>query len=401
MFEFKKKEFLDFDVNVNYYKTLKQKTILKLTTIKREPYISIISYMYNDFENAMIEKENRIYNIEPKKDHILYTVNYFKNLNIYYSTYNSDIKPHDIININKNKFNIISNKPIVVKKNDIGVFIYQTPKNYSLGLFYTNPIDIDEDIIISNNRFMFLGKKDFVYNLKLYLVHKNIYIKLNAESLNSEIEILDNKNSILNKNNRYYFIDKNIKNLSLKLKNDNSALIELLYEYEINNDNNLDINQKNFELEKGLYALKYKKSDKIKSMLINIESKNKLSGYIFPTIGKGNYSSVFPYNLNFENNYTTTEFIFPEDKIDNNEEFIIFIKFNSTFILKVETNKEKNDNNEDNINDDKFPIWAIILIIVIGIIIILGIIIIIMKKYKGKDINIDINEKDALLEENN
>jgi hypothetical protein len=339
--------------------------------------------------------------MESIKDHVLYIATFNKDFNIYYSTYNSDIKPHDIININKNKFNIISNKPIVVKKNDIGILICQTPKNYSLRLIYTNPIDIDEDIIISDNRFMFLGKKDFVYNLKLYLVHKNIYIKLNAESLNSEIEILDNKNSILNKNNRYYFIDKNIKNLSLKLKNDNSALIELLYEYEINNDNNLDINQKNFELEKGLYALKYKKSDKIKSILINIESKNNLSGYIFPTIGKGNYSSVFPRNLNFINNYTTTEFIFPEDKIDNNEEFIIFIKFNSTFSLKVETKKEKNDNNEDNINDDKFPIWTIILIIVIGIIIILGIIITIVKKYKGKDINIDINEKDALLEENN
>jgi hypothetical protein len=246
-----------------------------------------------------------------------------------------------------------------------------------------------------------LNKKNFDYNLNLDSVSKNIYIKLNIETLNAQIEILNGKDSILNKDNRYYFIDKNIKNLSLKLKNDNSALIELLYEYEINNDNNLDINQKNFELEKGLYALKYKKSDKIKSMLINIESKNKLSGYIFPTIGKGNYSSVFPGNLNFVNNYTTTEFIFPEDKIDNNEEFIIFIKFNSTFILKVETNKEKNDNNEDNINDDKFPIWAIILIIVIGIIIILGIIIIIVKNYKGKDINIDINEKDALLEENN
>ena len=406
MIDYKNKIFPGFEVNANYYKTLKESTKIKITTIKKEQNISIQwGYNLNDIHidgwYQLFEQENEIYSMESTKDHVLYIATFNKDLNIYYSAYNPDIKPHDIININKNKFDIISNKPIVVKKNDIGIFIYQTPKNYSLGLFYTNPIDIDEDIIISDNRFMFLGKKDFVYNLKLYLVHKNIYIKLNAESLNSEIEILDSKNSILNKNNRYYFIDKNIKNLSLKLKNDNSALIELLYEYEINNDNNLDINQKNFELEKGLYALKYKKSDKIKSIIIDIESKNKLSGYIFPTIGKGNYSSVFPYNLNFENNYTTTEFIFPEDKIDNNEEFIIFIKFNSTFSLKVETKKEKNDNNEDNINDDKFPIWAIILIIVIGIIIILGIIIIIVKKYKGKDINIDINEKDALLEENN
>jgi hypothetical protein len=133
-------------------------------------------------------------------------------------------------------------------------------------------------------------------------------------------------------------------------------------------------------------------------MLINIESKNNLSGYIFPTIGKGNYSSEFPYDLNFENNYTTTEFIFPEDKIDNNEEFIIFIKFNSAISLKIEAKKESSGNNDDNINNDKFPVWAIILIVVLGIIIILVIIIIIMKKYKGKDINIDTNEIEGLLE---
>jgi hypothetical protein len=403
MIDYKNKIFPGFEVNANYYNAIKDRTKIKVTTIKKESHISI-GWVYNlnnipiDGYDMLFEQKNEIYSMESPKDHILYTVTFNKDFNIYYSTYNSDIKPHDIININKNKFNIISNKPIVVKKNDIGILICQTPKNYSLRLIYTNPIDIDEDIIISDNRFMFLGKKDFVYNLKLYLVHKNIYIKLNAESLNSEIEILDNKNSILNKNNRYYFIDKNIKNLSLKLKNDNSALIELLYEYEINNDNNLDINQKNFELEKGLYALKYKKSDKIKSILINIESKNNLSGYIFPTIGKGNYSSIFPDNLNFDNNYTTTEFIFPEDKIDNNEEFIIFIKFNSAISLKIEAKKESSGNNDDNINNDKFPVWAIILIVVLGIIIILVIIIIIMKKYKGKDINIDTNEKEGLLE---
>ena len=398
MFEFKKKEFLDFDVNVNYYKTLKQKTILKLTTIKREPYISIISYMYNDFENAMIEKENRIYNIEPKKDHILYTVNYFKNLNIYYSTYNSDIEPKDIVYINKNKFNICSNKLIDIKKSDIGILIYQAPQNYSLGLIYINSKDIGQNIKITKNRFIYLNKKDFIYNLNLDSVSKNLFIKLNRETLDAEIEILDGKNGILNKNNKYYFIEKNIKKLSLKLKNDNSAFIELLYEYEFSDGINLDINQKKFELKKGFYCLKYKKSDKIKSIIIDIKSKDNLSGYIFPTIEKDNYSTIFPDIINYNINYTKCEFIFPEDKIDNNEDFSIFIQMNiSEFNLAVDINKEKNE--ENNNTNNKFPIWAIILIVVLGIIIIFGVVFIIMRKYKERNIEIDINEQEILIEE--
>ena len=403
MFTFQKKEYFDFKVNANYFKTIKEKLKIKITTIKKNPN----TYLLNSFKSDKILsdgyingniKKNLIYTFDPQKEHILYTFTFNKDYNIYYSIYNSDIEPLDIINANKNKFNTFSNKLIEIKKNDIGILIYQTTHNYSYVTIFTNPKDIEKDIIIKSQRFIYLNKKNFDYNLNLDSVSKNIYIKLNIETLNAQIEILDGKDSILNKNNRYYLIDKNIKNLSLKLKNDNSALIELLYEYEINNNNNLDINQKNFELEKGLYALKYKKSDKIKSILINIESKNNLSGYIFPTIGKGNYSSVFPDNFNFDNNYTTTEFIFPEDKIDNNEEFIIFIKFNSAISLKIEVKKESRGNNDYIINNDKFPVWAIILIVVLGIIIILVIIIIIMKKYKGKDINIDTNEKEGLLE---
>ena len=40
--------------------------------------------------------------------------------------------------------------------------------------------------------------------------------------MDAEIEIIDSKNNILNRKNRYYYIDKNIKNLYLKLKNDKS-----------------------------------------------------------------------------------------------------------------------------------------------------------------------------------
>ena len=217
--------------------------------------------------------------------------------------------------------------------------------------------------------------------------------------MDSEIEILDDKNSKINRNNRYYFVDKNIKNLSLKLKNDNSALIELLYEYEFTNDNILDINQKKFELNEGFYFLKYKKSDKIKSLQIDVLSKDILNGYIFPTIGKENFAGIFPEVENIGQNHINSEFIFPEYNIDKTEDFVIFIKMNSKFNLKVEVSKENKGN--DDINDNKFPVWVIILIIVIMMVIILGIVIIMVIIYKKREINIDINDKEALLEENN
>ena len=409
MVEYKKNNFFDFEINVNYFKTLKEKTKIKLTAIKKETNISIKgAYKYitlNEMnEKGFIicnEQNNLIYSYESDQEHILYFNTFNKDLNIYYTLYNSNIEPKDIIHIDKKKFSIVSNKLLELKKNDIGILILQNQKNYSYVTEYIYPKNIDQDIIISNNRFIYLSKKDFVYNLRLYSVTKNIFIKLNSETLNAEIEIIDGKNSLLNKNNRYYFIDKNIKDVSLKLKNDNSAFIEFLYEYEFNKDNNLDINKKKFELTKGLYTLKYKKSDKIKSILLDLESNNELKGYIFSSIGKYNYSNIFPSQENLGQNNTKTEFILPDDKIDDDEDFVIFIKMNSDFNLTIENKKESGGNNDEDNNDDKFPIWAIILIVVLGSIILLGIIFIIVRKFKRSQLNININEKETLLQSQN
>ena len=120
MLEFKRK-FFDFEVNLNYYKALKEKIKIKISLIKKEPNISI-KWTYNlynikiDGEEILIEKNNWIYSLESQKDHILYTVTFSNNLNIYYSIHNQNIEPKDIVYLNKNKFSIISNKLIKIKK---------------------------------------------------------------------------------------------------------------------------------------------------------------------------------------------------------------------------------------------------------------------------------------------
>lgn len=390
MVEFKRR-FFDFEVNANYYKTLKENIKIKIISVKKEPNIFIklaqnLNNIQIDGENIITEKNNWIYSLESKNNHILYTVTYSKDLNIYYSIYNKKIEPQDIIYLNKNKFSIISNRLISIKQNDIGIVIFENKNNYSLGQLYVNPKDTEQNIIISDNRFIYLSEKNFTYNLNLLTVSKKACIKLNNETLNSEIEILGSKMGKLNKNSRYYYLDNNIKNLILQLKNDRPALIELLYEYESNNDTYLDINQNNFELKKGFYALRYKKSHKIKTIVIYIDSTDKLKGYIFPTIAKNNYSSLFPLEINFEINNIKSEFIFPEEKIEDDEDFIIFIKLDNKFNLSIELNK---NNDEDKF--DIFPIWAIILIVFIVILIILGVLVIIIRKYKNKKNTIDFN----------
>ena len=98
-------------------------------------------------------------------------------------------------------------------------------------------------------------------------------------------------------------------------------------------------------------------------------------GYVCPTIGKDNYSGPLPNMQNFFS--TKSEFIFPKEKIDDDENFIIFMNFESKFNLTVgieEDNEKENDNG--------FPIWAIIVIAIAGVLIILLAVFLIRRKIK-------------------
>ena len=87
-----------------------------------------------------------------------------------------------------------------------------------------------------------------------------------------------------------------------------------------------------------------------------------------------------------------SEFIFPKEKIDNEEIFIIFIKFDSKFNLTVDQQKENDDS-----DDNDFPLWAMILIIVGGVLIILFVLFLIIRKIRKKEAKIETIEKETLL----
>jgi len=250
---------------------------------------------------------------------------------------------------------------------------------------FLKPKNIEQNITITNDKFLYLNQQNLDYKLDFNSISQNIYIKLDSQTINAEVEILE-FNNVLNKDNRYFHLKNDIKNLTLRIKNNNSALIEFLY--ELNNIENLDIQKKEFNLNNKYYLLKYKKSDNIKSVKINLESNNEaLSMIIQGDIGRGNYLCPLPNEFSFNQKSISSEFTLPNDKLINDETFNILFKSKTNFTLKVELNKD----------DNGLPLWALIAIIVSGVLISVLIIFIIVKycrKRHDEDNNI---EKEKLL----
>ena len=93
-----------------------------------------------------------------------------------------------------------------------------------------------------------------------------------------------------------------------------------------------------------------------------------------------------------------TEFIIPDEKSSDNEAFDILIKVNDNTNLKVELTKENEPNNN---GKKEFPVWVIIVILVVGLIITMLIIFVIIRKTKrGKLDEKSIEETKYLLQNN-
>ena len=390
----------DYVVNLNYFKNLKENTKIKITSFEKDPKIKIkrnyntdyiFLYSYQNF----LSQNNLIYVLQFQKEQILDVSSFNKGINVYYSKYNNDLTPSEIINIDTKKFKEISGEIITTEANKTYVLILRSTKDFMSNIFLNILLkDPFEYINVDNEyRFLYLSKQNFNYILRFISITKNFYIKLSNKTLDAEIEILDKNNIILNKENRYYYLNKNTKSLSLRIKTNKPAYIEFLFGH--NDLKYLDINQKILHLEKGLNVLRYSQKDKCKSVKVNIESNNSLSLIIYGSIGKNNYLPVFPEEQSFKNISLSSEFDIPYEKLTNDETFNILIKTNTTSILKVEISKD-----EDNESSNKgLPLWVIILIIICVILFILIVIIIIciIRKKKKKDDEIKIKEDVGLL----
>ena len=217
--------------------------------------------------------------------------------------------------------------------------------------------------MIKNDTYLYMTQPNVEYNLYFNYDIRSVYIKLNNLTHDAEIEILNNDNSLLNKNNRYFLFESDNKKLTLRLKNGNPALIEFLY--ELKNINNLDGNKNEFNLLKNsYYILKYRKSDNIKSIKLNLKSEYPLSIVLYANIGKGNYMGPIPDEINYESTNIISEYNMPNELLDKDETFNILLKANNNANLFIDLN----DNDLDNPDKFSLPIWAYVALAVVIII---------------------------------
>ena len=397
--EYEHTNVFDYEVNINYFRNLKEPAKIKLTALEKNPKILIRENIYTDSVSGSLNFNipgdyQLIYNFQTKQKNIVLVSSFNRDIKAYYAEYNFDITPQEIINIEPKKFKEFTNELFTTKEEKDFIFIMKFPKDIiSNALLFLKPHKVSQNIVISNDRFVYLSQQNFDYNLVFDSDSKTIYIKLCSQTPDAEIEILEN-NAILNKNNKYFLIQNNIKTLSLKLKNNNSALIEVLY--ELRDVTNLDINKKELNLTSGNnYILKYKKSDKIKSINVYLETNNSISGIIYANYGKGNHLAGTPPKISLNSNFYITDYLVPNDNLADDETFNILINLNNNATLKVELNK-KDDPKKDE-GGEGLPTWALIVIIVVGILVLIVLIIIIIKCTRKNHISADNIEKANLL----
>ena len=102
-----------------------------------------------------------------------------------------------------------------------------------------------------------------------------------------------------------------------------------------------------------------------------------MSLFIFANIGKGNFLGALPEEKDYDFNNVSSEFIFPKEKINEDETFNILFKVKTNVTLKVEITKEDKDDKGDGL-----PLWALILIISFGSLIAILILFIIIKRIR-------------------
>ena len=406
IFNYRSEASFEYIIDVNYYKNIQSPSTVKITTV--ENIANIISNSNYNFDSAnyveymnLVGEKQMIFTFKFEIKSIVFAHSFNKGLKSYYHEFNFDISPQEIINIDSNKFKESTNNPVVMKEGETYIFIVKSSHN----IFYNflsliRPYDYYKGISISNDRFLYLTQQNIDYNLYFNSNSKTIYIKLCSLTQDAEIEILNN--TIINKNNKYFLWDNNIRKLSLRLKNNNSALIEFFY--EIKNYINLDTNQKTFDLISGrIYMIESKKSDKIESIKIDLKSNKELSLILYANFVKDNHIGGQPSETSFNSKNISTIFSVPNDQLDDDERFNIIIVTKNNATLSLGLNKSKDDGNKeenkDKNDDGGFPNWALILVILIllAAIIILIIIIVVVRHVHKRHNELDYIEEGKLL----
>ena len=250
---------------------------------------------------------------------------------------------------NESKKRISNNKSVLGKTDSFNKLLITENNNYKKG--YINKIPFDEKKILGKSALIPPSNTNntFTCNINLTKINKNNKKHLDNSNINNKIKdiISPQKNKIIPREFNFHRYSNNVnkKNNNI-LKRENGKGLKQLIKENLNNSNN-----------KTYYYNNYYKKDNISFNLINPLNKN-------ITHGNDNYSNSSIIKKEFSTliNGGNNAKIKPEKKIisSKNDENNLKTKINSVIekiqmnkILKIDEEKNKNNENNDIIDDNK------------------------------------------------
>ena len=311
---------------INPYKNLSQNGTFKTEMLDTYNKNDDIKIFFENFTSITNINQYIIIIFRSNKDYFFYTRPNL-NIRIWMTKYKENMFYYDIIKKNNTKyFNQVNDNLIVLEKKNI--YIISLSSYDTIFIFYIFPF-LEQYTQISNhdNDFVYL-ESNKNYHLE-FLEPKNRLIKLEENSINSNIKIkVDNKETILNKINPYFEI---VNSRHLELKSENSfGLIQFLY---INsNFNEMNVTGfKTFNIS-GPYSIRCMDLSKdAKQIKLLAEDKIfPLGGYtIYPYIDYYENLSNFAIKKYGYENYEYYPINTAQRKLIDNETFVILLIYNS------------------------------------------------------------------------
>lgn len=307
--------------------------IIKITSIPNSN-VYIEPLFEQNYDNLYLkQKFTNIKIIETADNNLIAHFDSFdENHEIYYANYMNDkIIPKDIYPINKEKFNKLNFKDVILtlEPNSTYIIINDVTEFYlsSLEVFITPKENVNQEIILHANteKYLYLNKYQR-YSINLNDISDFRIMKLSRKTSNSKIII--NDNIVIDKDNMYYELEKKTI-LNLRIESED-ALIEFLYYFhnEIIIDQ-LESNKQKIDGDKILIKLDSPDTYEIK---LETNLNNAFGTSIYAKFSKGNYHyyskechSSLIYGFSFEE--TINKEVFENINQKVNESYNVYLYF--------------------------------------------------------------------------
>ena len=331
----------DQEIIVNPFKNLKNN--INIT-------INAYTIFIESFKNELFDlEEEKIFFYQNNIEQVLYLNSYHTSLKCYLGEYKDGITPLDISFRNEKFFTPILGDISILTPNVIYIVIMESINAnfniFSYMYFDTLYNNYEQDIVISNNKYLFLYLKEGVkYKLK-FENNLEMLVKLSKKTINSSIEIKSENNNdkndlTLNYSSQYYFIIEKgeTKELTFIAKGKDS-LIE--FSYKLENFNAISISEESstYDLEKGNNLLKFSDNfNETEFLNILLESEENFELNVYSGFSLESYvyysESNIQINKNNRNKYLI-QFIIPFEEQENIENFNVLIKSDKNIKMTI------------------------------------------------------------------